>query len=194
MKVRFLYHKPIGEHGMGKAIVGLTWVYALFYSWKALKFNYSHEEIWLPDEDECFERVSMPMECDKILSREYLGKCFSSTTRGDAEGVRFAPASEVLKHPERWDYVECIVSDNAYEGFKAEADKLVGKKYDFLGIFGFLNPFPVHSKMKWYCSEICNWAKKLLRITRKKSKRISPRKSAYKMVKAGHKLKSLKGE
>jgi len=191
MKVRFLYHKPIGERGVGKAIVGLTWVYALFYSWKALKFNYSHEEIWLPNEDGFF---NSPWVQEADIKIHYYDKCFSSTTRGDAEGVRFAPASEVLKHPERWDYVECIVGDDAYEGFKAEADKLVGKKYDFLGIFGFLNPFPVHSKMKWYCSEICNWAKKLLGITRKKSKRISPRKSAYKMVKAGYELKSLKGE
>ena len=51
MKVRFLFHKPEGERGIGKVIVGLTWFYALFYNWKALKYNYSHEEVWLPEPD-----------------------------------------------------------------------------------------------------------------------------------------------
>ena len=161
VKIRFLYHKPIGERGVGKVIVALTWFYGLFYNWKVLKYNYSHEEVWLLDIDQCF----------------------SSTTRGNWKGVRFAPASEVLKHPERWDAIEVIVDSERLEVAVEEAKRLVGRKYDFLGIFGFLNPFPFQSDKKWYCSEILDWFKKLLKIHPKRHKRISPRRSAYILAK-----------
>ncbi len=178
MKIRFIYHKPQGERGVGKAIVALTWVYALFYAkGKALKLDYSHEEVWLPDEDGIFIFNNIGAH---LIGSQYAGQCFSSTTRGDAEGVRFAPAQCVIgKHPERWDYIEVNVDPERLEVAVAEARRLVGKKYDYLGIFGFINPFPVHSKDKWYCSEVCDWFKVLLRIYPKRHKRISPRRAAY---------------
>lgn len=169
-KIRFLYHKPQGERGIGKAIVAWTWFLGLFYNWKVLKYNYSHSEVWTPDEDGFFE----------FAETYCLGYVFSSTTRGDYDGVRFASAGRILdKHPERWDYIECEVDKARLEVAIEEAKKLVGKKYDYLGIFGFVNPLPVHSKDKWYCEEICNWFKYLCRLVKKISKRISPRRSAY---------------
>ena len=68
MKLRFVYHTPKGERGVGKAIVAWTWFLAAVYSlphlfkkpkngqtrWQAyiqvLRYNFSHEEVWIADE------------------------------------------------------------------------------------------------------------------------------------------------
>jgi hypothetical protein len=197
MKIRFLFHKPIGERGIGKAIVAWTWLLGVFYNWKVLKYNYSHEELWIPDENypNFYSGFGGQDDWSSQVHREkryiFYGQCLSSTTRGDADGVRFAPASEVLKHPERWDYIECDVDLERLEVAMQEAKKLVGKKYDFRGIFGFVNPIPIQDSKKWYCSEICDWLKVLLGIYPKRYKRISPRRAAYILAKKYGEPKSL---
>jgi len=179
-KIRFLYHSPKGERGIGKAIVIWTWFLGLFYNWKVLKYSFSHEEVWLPDEDEHFMAfLGMAGPGYKEVVFPICGQCFSSTTRGNAKGVRFAPASEVLKHPERWSYIECEVDAERLEVAVCEAKRLVGCRYDFLGTFGFLNPLPIQDSKRWYCSEICDWFKVLLKIHPKRQGRVSPRRSAY---------------
>ena len=187
MKLRILFHNPKGEHGIGKLIVGLTWVYALFYNWKALKYNFSHVEDWIPDQMGKFESPTVDDDWD------FVGECFSSTTRGDWNGVRFAPASEVLKHPERWSYIEIEVDDERFEIAMGLALLEVGRPYDFLAILGFVNPLDVQNKAKWYCSEICSWFISLCKGERWQFKRISPRRMAYTWVKAGRSLVALKG-
>lgn len=247
MKVRFLFHKPEGEFRLwpprvvGTAIVAWTWILGCFYNWKVLKYSYSHEEIWLPERDTflpyryfesmrqpyipcshkgCLNHLSHPCEvCGRIGGSPYIGRCFSSTTRGDANGVRFAPAAEVLHHPERWDYIECEVDPGRLEVALAEAERLVGAKYDYWAIIlGFSQPFPIQDEEKWYCSEICDWFKYLCRIPTergkvkikkydpfkmsadmlhelgilsKRHKRISPRRSAYLLAKVWGEPKSL---
>ncbi len=184
MKIRFLFHKPLGERGIGKLIVAWTWLLGLFYNWKVLKYNFSHEEVWIPD--------NSGLNCHSWKAgTDYMGQCFSSTTRGGADGVRFATACKVLHHPERWDYIEAEVDPERLEVALEEALKLVDKQYDFLGIFGFINPLPVHHKNRWYCSEICDWFKVLLRVHPKRHMRISPRRSAYKLAKRYGEPKSL---
>lgn len=169
MKIRFAFHKPLGERGVGKAIVAWTWFLGLFYNWRVLKYNYSHVEVWLPNSLGKFKMYG------KIT-----GECFSSTTRGDAEGVRFAPAYQVIgKHPERWDRIEVDVDEERLEVAVEEARRLVGAKYDYLGLFGFMNPFAVQDDKRWYCSEICDWFACLLGIYPERHKRISPRRAAY---------------
>ena len=191
MKLRILFHNPKGEHGIGKAIVGLTWVYGLFYGgWQALKYHFSHVEVWIPDEDGFF---NSPWVQKADISIHYYGQCFSSTTRGDWNGVRFAPASEVLKHPERWSYIEIEVDDDRFEIAMDAAKRQLDKPYDFLAILGFVTPFGVQNKNKWYCSEICSWFIDLCKGERWQFKRISPRRMAYNWVKAGYKLVPLKG-
>lgn len=192
MKVRFLFHKPIGERGIGKVIVGLTWFYGLFYNWKVLKYNYSHEEMWIESEGGRFENHARDQGGQEWFV--FIGQCFSSTTRGNANGVRFAPAIEVLKHPERWDYIECDVKDWRLEVALEEANKLVDAKYDFIGILGFIQPIAIQDDQRWYCSEICDWLKVLLRIKSKRSKRISPRRAAYLLAKKYGEPKPLIGE
>jgi hypothetical protein len=184
-KIRFVFHKPKGERGVGKAIVGWTWLLGLFYNWKVLKYNYSHEEVWLPDEQGRFlkcnnEGLRWTRKKDRTTAPMIFGRCFSSTTRGDAEGVRFAPAVNVLgNHLRRWDYIECEVDSERLEVVLEEANKLVGAKYDFRGIFGFVLPLPIQNDKKWYCSEVCGWLKFLLRVDNKRRKRVSPRRAAY---------------
>ena len=181
MKIRILYH-----HGkdslVGRGIVIWTWVLGLFYNWKVLKYSFSHEEIWIPGICEDKDLFSGKWDFDSMHDDRFFGQCFSSTTRGTANGVRFAPASVVLHHPERWDYIECEVDPERLEIALEEAKKLVGKKYDFWALFGFFNPFPIQDSKRWYCSEICNWFKVLCGIGWRE-KRISPRRSAYNISK-----------
>ena len=194
IKVRSLYHKPIGERGVGKAIVVWTWLLGLFYNRKVLKYNYSHEEFWLPDEKGEFgwiKRINGKRNSHLAIHQTlFKGQCFSSTTRGDADGVRFADAWEVLHHPERWDYIEFEVDEGKFKTEMRQAASTVGAKYDYLGIFGFLNPFPTQNPDKWYCSEICCAIKWNCGI-HKRFKRISPRRSAYVLAKKYHEPKPL---
>ena len=181
MKIRFLFHKPIGEHGVGKAIVAWTWLLGCFYNWKALKHNYSHVEVWIPEDTYKKPQLTEYIATSFQIGHKIIGQCFSSTTRGTANGVRLAPACDVLHHPYRWDYIEVEIDPERFEVALAESNKLMGLKYDFWGIFGFLNPFPVQDEKRWYCSEICNWFAVLCGITNRE-KRISPRRLAYKLA------------
>ena len=177
MKVRFIFHKG-KDSWIGKGIVVWTWILAFVsFKWSRLKDNYSHCEIHFPDGNGDFDYwVELG-----LLPRGYIfsGQCFSSTTRGAAEGVRFAPASEVLHHAERWRYIEVEVKDSDVEYTKQQIRVFLGEKYDYWGIVGFFWPWNVHAKKKWYCSEICSFiAYGLLRIIDKPYKRISPRRLA----------------
>ena len=159
----------------------------LFYNWKLLKYNFSHEEIWLPDKE--YNRIHNTFGDGFVAEKTggsanfnfcgYIGECFSSTTRGAADGVRFAPASEVLKHPERWSYIEFEVDPERLEVALEESKKIVGLKYDFWGVFGFIQPFAFQDPKKYFCSELCDWFKVLCGIHPKRQKRVSPRRSAY---------------
>ena len=184
MKIRCLYHNPKGERGVGKAIVAWTWVLAIFYSLKAWLYNFSHEEVWLPE-------VHYAKDGSILGYAWFAGRCFSSTTRGKWKGVRFAPASEVLKHPERWSYIEVEVDPAWLRVAIAWAEDAVGAGYDYGYILSFLQPFIVQKESDWACSEICDYFKRLCRIIPKYHKRISPRRSAYLLAKKWGEPKAL---
>ena len=190
MKLRFIFHDG-NDSFVGKAIITWTWVLGLFYSWKVLKYSYSHVEVWLPDDEWGFDELCYLAKNEKgELIIQYHGQCFSSTTRGNANGVRFAPASEVLHHPERWCWIEAEVDPERLEVALETAKSIVGKKYDFWALFGFFNPFPVQDGKRWYCSEACNLFAVLCGIA-KQEKRISPRRFAYNLAKVWHEPKPL---
>jgi hypothetical protein len=211
MKLRSVYHTPKGERGIGKWIVGWTWFLALFYGkGKALKYNYSHEELWIPDEKGNFSKVDRTEYydnkchgvCEACCDQEFIdkisscptGQCFSSTTRGDSNGVRFAPASEVLgKHPDRWEYVEFEVDEDYFKYMLLpDMEAKVGNEYDFVAVgTGFVTPVLVDDKEKDYCSGICCWAKWVLLVLPVLWKRISPRRSAMIMAKKYHEPKPI---
>ena len=186
MKIRYLFHKPMGERGVGKAIVAWTWLLGLFYSREVLKYNYSHMEVWLPDEDGDFGKVVLLGIRNADAAHQVLlkGKCFSSTTMGDAEGVRFDLAMNVVgKHLERWEYIECDAYGRRLEVAIAEAERLVGAKYDYMGLFGFFLPINIQDSQRWFCSEICMWFAYLVRSVANRHKRISPRRAAAVLAK-----------
>ena len=189
VKVRSVYYSPKGERGIGKWIVGWTWVLGLFYNWKVLKYSFSHEEIWVADENGRFTAKRYPdYDNDKWgtgITTLYFGQCFSSTTRGDANGVRFAPASEVIgKHPKRWMYIEWECEQEDLERVLPWMKEQVGKKYDYAGVKGFVNPFRKQvSNEIWYCSEICDFIKWLMNLYEELNGKVSPRRSAYLLAK-----------
>ncbi len=186
MRIRFIFHK--GKDSLvGRGIIAWTGFLALFYNWRLFKYPFSHEEVWIPNNVGKFDTTGMP------ITDSFYGLCFSSTTRGDWNGVRFAPANEVVgKHPDRWDYIEVDVDEEHLEVALAEGKRLVGAKYDFAGIFGFIQPILIQDDKKWYCSEICDWFKSLCRIPTEvafriripvRHNRISPRRAAYLLAK-----------
>ena len=184
VKVRSLYHSPKGEkwYKIGGWIVGWTFVLGLFYNWKVLKYNFSHEEVWVADEQGYFDRIENYGEGAR--EQYFYDQCFSSTTRGDANGVRFAPAQDVLgNHPDRWKYIEWECEEERFEAVMGRAKLEIGKKYDFNGVKGFVNPFAKQKRDKWYCSEICDWFKWLCGIYSRHQEKVSPRRSAYLLAK-----------
>ncbi len=208
MRVRFVFHKG-KDSWLGRAIVAYTWLLAVVrLDFKSLKYNFDHVSVWFPDEDGefkseltpfypclkhkgCLQHWTHPCEgCGRIGGSPYLGECFSSTTRGNAKGVRFAPASEVLHHPDRWMYQEYEVGENL-PLVKETMKKYVGSKYDFAGIAGFFSPINTEVKEKWYCSEICAYIAWMLVLIEGKEriKRISPRRLAKVLGGELHELK-----
>jgi hypothetical protein len=151
------------------------WLWAGF-DFKSLKYNYSHAETGLPDEFGNFEYESDHPSDQGVIY--YRGQCFSSTTRGEDNGVRFAPASEVLKHPKRWSYIEVEVNEKRLELVRKWMVSQQDKLYDYAGIIGFFTPWNTHHARKWYCSEICASAAFKLFMLDKLYRRISPRRLA----------------
>ena len=189
MKKRYVFHKG-KDSWVGRGIVVWTFVLGIArLDFKSLKYNYSHVEEWSPDMYGNFRDDWSSMIHDTYTP---YGECYSSTTRGKAEGVRYAPASEVLHNPERWDYIEFDVPDNLVRTAKPLLRNKVGRKYDFPGIYGFALPWNPQDPFKEYCSELCCWTAWLYQIVKGKLiKRISPRRLAKKLVEAGGVIKPL---
>jgi len=195
MKIRFLFYRASQERWniVGHAIALYTALLPM--NWGNWKYWYSHVEVWFPDYppkgNGCDENMwTYPKFLDAgedgygRFGEQFMGECFSSTTRGDAEGTRFIPANKLLKHPERWDYIECECDkvQEVYDWCKTQTKK----KYDYWGLFGFLSPFNIQDKKKWYCSEVAAriiWKLNILPIL---YERISPRRLASKLAKKYH--------
>ena len=153
MKLRFVFYKAkIDGRPLDDAINIWTGILALFSGWGRLKYNYSHAEVWLPDEQGYFKMHW------RVGGHVLRGRCFSSTTRGSFTGVRFENAKIVLKNEARWDWLEFEVDNERYEVVCELMAQEEGKPYDYAGLFSFFNPFNTQKKDAWYCSEICSWA------------------------------------
>ena len=83
------------------------------------------------------------------------GTCYTSTLRGEYDGACKRPASEVLKNPERWDYLEYECSDEDFDKMIAAMDYAVkhNKGYDIALILRFLAFVPVFNSRKYICTE-----------------------------------------
>ena len=103
----------------------------------------SHCEVWEPEaSDLCNSQLFLmpappPNTFDNVI---YLGQCWTSTTRGKANGTVVRPAAGVLDHPENWYYTEheVHVADfriaRRYARLRVDANK----GYAFRDLFRFV--------------------------------------------------------
>jgi hypothetical protein len=149
-KVRFHFYLS-GEYDewISKAI---AWWSGL---WNKKTIPTSHEEL-----EFCNRTASEIESSAKAIPVGMLqqnGLCFSSATRGSFIGVRFAPSGEILRHPERWAFIEAEIEDDIEQKIFSAAKSIIGKPYDFLAILGFCLPIHLQDQHRWFCSECVNW-------------------------------------
>ncbi len=125
---------------------GISWWTGLF-NW--FTPPYSHSEVWIQNEFGYFIQIgTMSAEVPFI---NFLGNCYTSTMRGDANGTVSRPASGVFKNPKRWEYVEFEVTDESFEEAKHWADERVrlNKGYSLRDLRRFALPLWLLKKFKW---------------------------------------------
>ena len=146
MKVRILFYKYKWKW-VNFAIQAWTW------PWNMWTKSYSHCEVWVQDGNCGFEDIA-----NNYLPQPnfYYGTCYTSTMRGDYNGTVKRPASEVLPHPDRWDYYEIEVADVFYWRMMAFMNDACqrNKGYDKPALLKFFLPFwRKSSPDKYICSE-----------------------------------------
>ena len=87
-----------------------------------------------------------------------------------------------------WDYIKVQVDQRDIDNFHYFFDKVQGRKYDWLGIMGFV--LPVHdSEKKFFCSEFCTKAGIVMNVKElfdKNPPRVSPNRHAEIMLRSGY--------
>jgi len=107
---RTLHYVPkLDGHFLDDAI-GIHTFFWNFLRWpqkvkSLVKWYCSHLDIWTPDE------VGSYTDGDG----NYRGMCWTSTMRGEENGVVVRPASQVLKHPDRWFAIEWKTTNRKYD-------------------------------------------------------------------------------
>lgn len=162
-KFRILFYRPAKDgHFVDNGIAGWTRIFNLDAPKQLIC---SHEEIWTPDNNGFFESgrwINLPNQTlDKIV---FAGDCWTSTmgqvrsknTLGS--GVRKAPASEILKNPQRWFYAEFEIPDERYDVmvFLMADEVAYNKGYDTPMILNYFVPVGIGDDEKWICCEFSN--------------------------------------
>lgn len=114
--------------------------------------------------------------------------CWSSTNRDDFTGTRFEISEKVFTNPDRWDFFKIELSNEQEECLYLFCKFHIGKKYDFLGIFGFA-VFGINNINKFYCSEGVGFGLAIILIL-KFHRILSPRHLTKCLLKKGYKLES----
>ncbi len=192
MKIRILMYKYKWKW-VNFAIQAWTWV----WNWRTT--SYSHCEVWAPRENggqfrsrvrcRCWEGT-MEGDEEDYHKTAYWGDCWSSTMRGDYNGTVKRPASEVITHPERWDYYEIEISDGSYCAMVVfmEAACERNKGYDKPALLKFFLPFWRKSTPdKYICSEFVQAALHFIGIF-DELYLWSPRRLSRKLGKLGYKV------
>ena len=155
-----LYKPALDKH----LLDNLIWMHTYLWNpqgWKYKRLACSHAGIWVPDENGNYEYTDM-------TGTTYLGTCYTSTmgqaggkNRVNYNGICKRPASEVLKHPERWYYYEMQVEANALESALLSADLRVAnnKGYDIKDILKYFLPVRTQdvNDDKMICSGFSWW-------------------------------------
>ncbi len=124
----------------------------------------SHCSEWEPDKDGRFTELDDAMATAMfavggITSRNYLGQCWTSTTRkthpGDKAGTKVRAAALVLDHPENWYYTEHEVEEPLFGYAKARAQKRVdnNKGYAYSELLRYVMPFWLFRRTPFYDPE-----------------------------------------
>lgn len=159
--------------------------------------KYSHSSVWTADNNRTFSSYRFPTYEDDVNGYEdaigYGGTCWTSTTRGDANGTVSRPASGVLDHPEHWVYFEIeIKNETSYASMlaymKFEVDN--NKGYSRWDLLKFLSPIHFPDNKRNICSEFVNNALYYAGIF-DKGGIVSPKKLAKKLSEAGYITKAL---
>jgi hypothetical protein len=105
--------------------------------------------LWLPDENGEFGNAE----------DGFLGDCFTSSMRQGSDGhkgVQLRPASQVLKHPDRWMYQEIEMSDEQLTDLRIMSKRLADRKigYGIKEILSFFIPFGRWNSEDYICSEV----------------------------------------
>jgi len=112
---------------------------------------------------------------------KYFSSCsrYYNNANKYSNGTRWINADVLFKHPGRWRVWEFDFMRSEDEMIEV-ANSLLGKKYDWIGIFAFITLFGYpNNKNKWYCSEavwkvVMGWWKR----------RISPRRLWKELMKS----------
>ena len=170
-------------------------------SWWTWPYNigtgpYGHAEVWLPGDRGMF--ITHPLRAKKPNNIETYtkihGTCYTSTLRDNYKGTCKRPASEILKHPERWDFAEVDIPKDLYYAMLAWMEIQVenNKGYDKKAILSFFWPKRFHNADKFICSEFAHHAAVMADILPYPLKVVSPRRLARMLTEAGHEIKRLK--
>lgn len=186
MKIRILFYKSkFGDgHWIDNAISMWTGI------WNWFTKNYAHCEVWIPDGPFFGKSVSQVL-CPQDAG--FCGTTYTSTMRGENDGVVERSASEVLKNPSRWDYYEIEINEAAYQEMIYNMDFEVNnnKGYDKPSIVKFFNPFSRKPTLeKFICSEFVHWSLFCANIFCK-PELLSPRRLSKRLEKLGYEAKSL---
>ena len=173
-RVRFIFYKTPWKWGLKYLVNHLI----SLRTWS----KYSHVEIWVANESILgFGYISLPV-----------GTCYTSTMRGEENGTVERRAIKVLKHPERWDYIEFDVNDREYKDLILWLDKEVkaNKGYSKWDILKFLSPIHFPDNKRNICSELCNDGACIAGIIKGRGI-VSPAKLLKKLVAVGGVVKEL---
>lgn len=187
MKLRVLFYKAkFDDHLLDDGISLWTGL----FNWGT--GPYSHAEIWIPNTDvPCREGQEFGVTMEQFYPA---GTCYTSTMRDEVNGVVKRPAAQVLKHSDRWDYIEIEISDDLYADMVEWMDYVVRNNpgYDIKCILSFFWFRRWYKDRKYICSEFCEKALQEAGVL--KSLRCpSPRRLSRWLVDKGYKIESLAG-
>lgn len=178
-RYRTLFYLPAIDKHLVDNVIGIG--EQVMYCWRALSpqqraiwlAGYSHEEIWTPDKHGWFG--------NSPCVRKYVGTCYTSTKGQAARGKNNVGhgtckrgSDLVLKHPERWHFIEWEVDELSYLAMIAYLETEVRKNKGY-----GLGP------NKNICSEIGHNANVTTGVLGGKFKVVTPMKDAILQVKAG---------
>lgn len=184
-KIRWLFHKSrlFDGHPVGQAISFWTGIWTWFTP------SYDHCEVWtqetLSSTYKIYSFQGKELCTDKLVVH---GTCWTSTMRGEHNGVVNRPASDILRNPGNWHYVEQELTPYQFETMEMWMNDRVAdnKGYDKPAISKFFNPFKRESDwVRFVCSEFCQGAAFIAQIFNVK-RLWSPRRLWKKLVKKTH--------